>query len=176
MPPDKTDNPHDKRAPPVQTLIVAGACSLFLASCVDLTELTWPTTGPEKQPRATAREPVTGFSLEEREIEVPHAFHRTGIAVWDGSDHADGIWVAHAATVQPERVVIRNPGNGQSAVGDLYRRNAVSFEREFDVNSVMLLSAAAARALGISPNVPSRVEVTAIRREIVSIPDPEGSI
>ena len=176
MPHDKTDSPHDKRVPHVQAMIVAGALSLFLASCVDLTELTWPMTEPGELPQAIARDPGTGFSLEEREVEMPDAFHRTGVAVWDGSDHADGVWVAHAATVRPERVVIRNPGNGQSAVGDLYRRNTVSFEREFDVESVMLLSAAAARALGISPNVPSRVEVTAIRREIVSIPDPEGSI
>ncbi len=164
---------RDECVLPVWPLAIVGAFALLLSSCINLTDLTWQKIDPVEFSEELPRDPEPEFRLEEREVEVPEAFHRIGMAVWDGSDLSDGIWVAHPAAVQPERVSIRNISNGRSVVGDLYGRDADSFEKEPDGATHMLLSAAAARVLGVAPNMPSRVEVTVIRREIVNVPMPE---
>ncbi len=72
-----------------------------------------------------------------------------------------GIWVAHPDVSEPERVIIRNPSNGTSVVGALFRR-------ERDVPGPPLqISSDAANALDMVAGEPQELGVTALRREDV---------
>lgn len=103
---------------------------------------------------------ITG---EERDIERPDIFNVTDRGLWDGRPSFGGIWVAHPDVREPQRVLIRHMRNGQSTVGDLYRR-----ERE-NPGPVLQLSSDAAEALGILAGAPTELNIVALRREEVII-------
>lgn len=103
-----------------------------------------------------------------KEVETPEAFSLTDAALWDGRPSLGGIWVAHAAVKDPERVVIRNLDNGKTITGALFRR-----ERDFPGPSIQMSSDAAA-ALGVLAGQPAKVSIVALRKpEPAPAPTPE---
>lgn len=103
----------------------------------------------------------------ERDVQAPEIFQLTDKALWDGRPSLGGVWVAHASVNDPERVLIRNPANGQTVVGALFRR-------EFDNPGPSLqLSSDAAEALGMLAGQPGTVEVIALKRIEAPVAAPE---
>ena len=80
--------------------------------------------------------------------------------------------MAHPDVTDPERVIMRNPANGQSVVGALFRR-----ERE-NPGPPLQISSDAAEALGILAGAPTAITVVALRREEVEVtmPEPENPV
>lgn len=94
----------------------------------------------------------------ERDVEAPKAFNVTGKALWDGRPSLGGVWVAHTSVRDPQRVLMRNPANGKSVVGALFRR-------EIDNPGPPLqLSSDAADALGLLAGQPATLQVVALER------------
>lgn len=102
----------------------------------------------------------------ERDVEAPEIFRKTDKGLWDGRPSLGGVWVAHASVTDPERVIIRNPANGKSVIGALFRR-------EFDNPGPSLqLSSDAAEALGLLAGQPTTVDVVALKRVAAPAPVP----
>jgi cell division septation protein DedD len=134
------------------------ACALALSGCV-------AGTGPD----AAGDEPATpgaAFSpvSVERDVEAPQVFNLTGQGLWDGRPSLGGVWVAHSSVTDPERVIIRNPKNGKSVVGALFRR-----ERDMPGPGLQV-SSDAAEALGMLAGQPAELGVVALRREEKPVP------
>lgn len=101
----------------------------------------------------------------ERDVENPKLFDMTAKALWDGRPSLGGVWVAHASVQDPRRVIIRNPGNGKTVVGALFRR-------EIDNPGPPLqLSSDAADALGMLAGQPATIQVTALDRVEEAAPE-----
>ncbi|HQY44749.1 MAG TPA: SPOR domain-containing protein [Paracoccaceae bacterium] len=102
----------------------------------------------------------------ERDVEAPEVFKKTEKGLWDGRPSLGGVWVAHASVTDPERVIIRNPANGKSVIGALFRR-------EFDNPGPSLqLSSDAAEALGLLAGQPTTIDVVALKRVEAPAPVP----
>ena len=106
----------------------------------------------------------------ERDVEAPEVFEVADKALWDGRPSLGGVWVAHPDNKEPERVIVRNEANGKFVVGALFRR-----ERDLPGPSLQLSSDAAA-ALGVQAGSPTRLRVTALRREQVPVNPPEPEV
>lgn len=100
--------------------------------------------------------------LVERDVESPEVFQTAEDGLWDGRPSLGGVWVAHPAARDPERVIIRNLESGAFVVGALFRR-----QRE-GAGPALQVSSDAAEALGMTAGRPARLEVTALRRVSVS--------
>lgn len=112
-----------------------------------------------------APEAGTATRTVEEDVEAPEVFSATGEGLWDGRPSLGGIWVAHPDVAEPERVMIRNTGNGRSVTGALFRR-----EREVP-GPELQVSSDAAEALGLVAGQPQELEVTALRRREVPAPE-----
>jgi rare lipoprotein A len=107
----------------------------------------------------------------DHDVEAPEIFKVTDKALWDGRPSLGGVWVAHSSVKDPQRVVIRNPANGKSVNGALFRR-------EVDNPGPSLqLSSDAAQALGLLAGQPMTLEVVAIKRveAPAKAPEPEAA-
>lgn len=143
------------------TLTVGLTAALALSAC----QMSLPKLG--KKPAdadAAVTTDVPGNSAAavptggERDVEAPEIFKKTDKALWDGRPSLGGVWVAHASVKDPERVLIRNPANGKSVIGALFRR-------EFDNPGPSLqLSSDAAEALGLLAGQPATIDVVALKR------------
>ena len=111
----------------------------------------------------------TSVRLVDRDVEAPHVFQVTDQALWDGRPSLGGVWVASPDASDPERVILRNPGNGKFVIGALFRR-----ERE-NPGPKLQISSDAAAALGMLAGQPVALNVTALRREEVTEPGPDAS-
>ncbi|WP_120635868.1 SPOR domain-containing protein [Ruegeria sp. EL01] len=100
-------------------------------------------------------------SGSKRDVEAPDVFEVTEAGLWDGRPSLGGIWVAHPDVTQPERVVIKNTSNNKTVTGALFRR-----ERDLPGPALQVSSAAAAK-LGMLAGSPTKVNVVALRREVV---------
>jgi len=107
--------------------------------------------------------------LVERDIEAPEVFQTTDQGLWDGRPSLGGVWVAHPDVTEPERVIIRNDENGTFVIGALFRR-----ERD-NPGPLFQVSSDAAAALEMLAGAPSRLQVTALRREDTAAPAPEAT-
>lgn len=106
--------------------------------------------------------------LVERDVEAPDVFQVTGAGLWDGRPSLGGVWVAHPTVVDPERVIIRNEANGKFVIGALFRRESENPGPSLQVSSD------AAEALGLLAGAPTKLNVTALRRQeapVVAAPD-----
>ncbi|PLS20719.1 SPOR domain-containing protein [Amylibacter cionae] len=101
------------------------------------------------------------IKLVERDVEAPEVFEKNENALWDGRPSLGGVWIAHPDSKQPERVIIRNESNGKFVVGALFRR-----ERDNPGPNLQLSSEAAA-ALGVQAGSPTKLRVTALRKETI---------
>jgi hypothetical protein len=111
-----------------------------------------------------------GQRVIERDVEAPEVFQVAERGLWDGRPSLGGVWVAHPTAHDPERVMIRNPANGQTVIGALFRRERDNPGPRFQISSE------AANALGILPGAPTEISVTALRLERVEMeidPAPE---
>ncbi|SFR42808.1 Cell division protein DedD (protein involved in septation) [Yoonia tamlensis] len=115
----------------------------------------------------TAAAPATADASRvvrgDRDVERPDIFDVTDRGLWDGRPSLGGIWVAHPDVQDPERVIIRNPANGQSIVGALFRR-----ERE-NPGPLLQVSSDAAESLGLLAGAPTELSVIALRREEIDV-------
>lgn len=140
--------------------LLAGA--MALAGCEGGFAL--PGTGDKEATEAPVAQ--TSVRLVERDVEAPEVFQVTEQGLWDGRPSLGGVWVAYAEVKEPERVIIRNPGNGKFVIGALFRR-----EREMPGPALQVSSDAAA-ALGLLAGAPARLNVTALRSEEVPVASP----
>jgi cell division septation protein DedD len=135
-------------------LAIAATSLLALAACEN--------TGNFADPGATARaagpQAETTMRMVERDVEAPDVFQADDAGLWDGRPSLGGVWVAHPAVGDPERVIIRNEANGKFVIGALFRR-----ERENPGPEIQVSSDAAA-ALGMLAGAPTVLNVTALRR------------
>jgi hypothetical protein len=97
--------------------------------------------------------------LVDRDVEAPEIFQTSDTALWDGRPSLGGVWVASPDATDPERVILRNPANGQFVIGALFRR-----ERD-NPGPKLQISSDAADALGALAGQPIEISVTALRRE-----------
>lgn len=95
----------------------------------------------------------------ERDVEAPDVFQVSEKGLWDGRPSLGGVWVAHPDVKEPERVIIRNEGNGSFVIGALFRRERANAGPRLEVSSD------AAAALGLLAGAPADITVTALRRE-----------
>ncbi|WP_299283315.1 SPOR domain-containing protein [uncultured Tateyamaria sp.] len=118
-----------------------------------------------KSNTATEGTPKAGAAVEtiERDVESPDVFSATEAGLWDGRPSLGGVWVAHPDVTEPERVIIRNTTNDKFVVGALFRR-------ERDIPGPRLqISSDAAEALGMLAGAPAQLNVTALRKEEVTV-------
>ena len=147
-------------------LTVALASTLSLVACDENGAFQFPQFAGNQTAEA-ADQPGQSVQLIERDVEAPDAFQVTEAGLWDGRPSLGGVWVAHPDVTEPERVIIRNQANGTFVIGALFRR-----ERENPGPSLQVSSDAAA-ALEMLAGSPTRLQVTALRREEVA-PTPEA--
>lgn len=112
--------------------------------------------------------PARSVQLVERDVEAPEVFQKEERGLWDGRPSLGGVWVAHEAVREPERVIIRNQDNGKFVIGALFRKEIATPGPKFQVSSD------AASALGMLAGAPARLSATALRREETPA-DPETS-
>jgi hypothetical protein len=111
----------------------------------------------------------TSTRLVDRDVEAPKVFQVTDQSLWDGRPSLGGVWVASPDAVDPERVILRNPANGKFVIGALFRRERIN------PGPVLQISSDAAAALGILAGAPTRISVTALRREEVPVETPDAA-
>lgn len=108
-------------------------------------------------------EPGAAIKTVERDVEAPDVFSANEAGLWDGRPSLGGVWVAHPDVTDPERVIIRNSSNDKFVVGALFRR-------ERDIPGPRLqISSDAAEALGMLAGAPAELNVTALRKEEVTV-------
>ena len=147
----------------------------LLAGCQDgqnpFAALTQP-KADAAEPGADTDAPVAGDTstrIVDRDVEAPEVFQVTDQALWDGRPSLGGVWVASPDAVDPERVILRNPGNGKFVIGALFRR-----ERD-NPGPALQISSDAAAALGILAGQPAKINVTALRREEAPVTAPDAA-
>lgn len=148
------------------TMALAGV--MALTACDENGALTLP--GSQE-----AAAPLPANALNQRpqrniDVERPDILAITDEGLWDGRPSLGGVWVAHPEVTDPERVVIRNTGNGQEIIGALFRR-----ERE-NPGPLLQVSSDAAEALGILPGSPTRLEVVVLRRQEAEVEEAENPV
>ncbi|NNE52881.1 MAG: SPOR domain-containing protein [Sulfitobacter sp.] len=135
----------------------------LLAGCDENGQFQFPTAGGQSG-ESTAS--TTGsVRTVERDVEAPEVFSATDQGLWDGRPSLGGVWVAHPDVTDPERVIIRNEANGKFVIGALFRK-----ERDLPGPKLQISSDAAA-ALGILAGAPAPLNVTALRREEIEVPE-----
>ena len=144
------------------TIFKAGtalALILSLAACDENGEFAFPGAGRSSDAGAEVAAAGQSVQLVERDVEAPDVFQVSEAGLWDGRPSLGGVWVAHPDVTDPERVIIRNPSNGNFVIGALFRR-----ERD-NPGPRLQVSSDAAEALGLLAGSPTELQVTALRRE-----------
>lgn len=131
---------------------------MLLGACEEGAGFQLPTFG-ETSENSVATLGGPEVSLVERDVEAPDVFSVDEAGLWDGRPSLGGVWVAHPSAVDPERVIIRNPSNGNFVIGALFRR-----ERE-NPGPALQVSSDAAAELGVLAGSPTQLSVVALRRE-----------
>ena len=101
--------------------------------------------------------------------EKPKILDISASVIWDGSQTLGGNWVSHPNIKSPERVLIKNTTNGKSVVGAVFQQtknlnkgpSAISFD--------------AAKALGISKNTETKLQIIAIKAIEISKDNADGT-
>lgn len=168
----------------VQRVVLLMTTAVFLAGCQGGNS---PFAKKDKPAAAVTAEPLAdgaaaadagaapavpgkkSVKLVDRDVEAPEVFSVTDMALWDGRPSLGGVWVASPDAVDPERVILRNPANGKFVIGALFRR-----ERD-NPGPALQISSDAAEALGLLAGQPSKVSVTALRREEAPATAPDAT-
>ncbi len=109
---------------------------------------------------------------EERLAPVQVATDAEGYALWSGFRTKEGAWIAHPRLPAPSTAYVRNTLNGRVIQASLLRRDPTT------PGPMILLSAEAARDLGIGPHRLTKVQIEVIEdtlpeAEIASAPTAE---
>ncbi|MGO4909157.1 SPOR domain-containing protein [Pseudorhodobacter sp. W20_MBD10_FR17] len=120
-------------------------------------------TAPDSAPAETS------VRLVDRDVEAPQVFQVSDEALWDGRPSLGGVWVASPDAKDPERVILRNPTNGKFVIGALFRRERIN------PGPALQISSDAAAALGILAGRPTKLNVTALRREEAKAEAPDAA-
>ena len=142
--------------------------ALAVAGCDENGEFAFPASADTAEASSADRAAPLRTGSVEQDVERPDVFEVSDRGLWDGRPSLGGVWVAHPDVTDPERVIIRNPANGQSVIGALFRR-----ERE-NPGPPLQISSDAAEALGILAGAPTAITVVALRREEVEVEMPEA--
>lgn len=156
----------ENRFPSIRALGAFSLTALALAGCGAEGPLASLNLGLGQQEDELQAPPAGGentVKTVERDVEAPEVFEVNDRALWDGRPSLGGVWVAHPDNKEPERVIIRNEANGKFVIGALFRR-----ERDLPGPSLQL-SSDAATALGVQAGSPTKLRVTALRREEVPV-------
>ncbi|MHC0054915.1 SPOR domain-containing protein [Actibacterium sp. D379-3] len=137
--------------------------ALALAACEEGSE--FKLFAP-KDSAAAASGDATTTRLVERDVEAPDVFQASEDGLWDGRPSLGGVWVAYPDVEDPERVIIRNETNGKFVIGALFNR-----ERD-NPGPKLQVSSDAASALGLLAGQPTRLNVTALRKQEVPVVPP----
>ncbi len=148
------------RSRSIQISRIAGLAALILSGCENMPDALKAPQADGAQAPALAGGTLT---LEERDVEAPEVFNATDDALWDGRPSFGGVWVAYPGNTQPERVSIRHVGNGKTVVGALFKREAEN------PGPAIRLSSDAAEALGVVAGEPTKLSITALRREPIEV-------
>ena len=89
--------------------------------------------------------------------EKPKTLNISASVIWDGSQTLGGNWVSHPNIKSPERVLIKNTTNGKSVVGAIFQQTK-NLNKE-----LAAISFDAAKALGISKNTETKLQIIAIK-------------
>ena len=141
----------------IRALILMTVTSTALAACVNggnPFKGGGASDGDQATPAAS-----TSTRLVDRDVEAPEVFQTRDKALWDGRPSLGGVWVASPDAKDPERVIIRNTGNGKFVIGALFRREIENPGPKLQISSD------AAAALGILAGAPADVSVIALRRD-----------
>ena len=103
--------------------------------------------------KAKSTTDTANLSLDEK----PEILDISASVIWDGEQTLGGNWISHPNVDSPERVLIKNISNSKSIVGAIFQQTK-KMETE---NAV--ISSDAARALGISKNNQTKVQIIAVR-------------
>ena len=107
-----------------------------------------PLTNKAKSTKNTAN-----LTLDEK----PEILNISTSVIWDGEQTLGGNWISHPNVDSPERVLIKNNSNDKSIVGAIFQQTK-KMETETAV-----ISSDAARALDISKNNQTKVQIIAVR-------------
>ena len=100
--------------------------------------------------------------------EKPEILDISTSVVWDGDQTLGGNWISHPDVASPERVLIKNISNGKSIVGAI-------FQQTKKINpGFALISSDAAKALSVTQNEKTKVQIVAVR-ELESSEQPKIS-
>lgn len=99
-------------------------------------------------------------------VESPELFSESAMALWDGKPTLKGLWVAHPDAPMALRVRMTNPRTGTQIDGALLPGTPMA-GRE------LLISAEAADALGLRPQVPGEIRLVAVERQVARAPEPD---
>lgn len=134
---------------------------LALAACDEAGQFKLPTFGgaPDVRDATGGAGLPQGVQLIEQDVEAPEVFQVTDRGLWDGRPSLGGVWVAHPAVTQPERVIIRNQSNDTFVIGALFKKEAAIAGPKFQVSSD------AAQALNMLAGAPVTLNVTALRKQ-----------
>ncbi|PRY80180.1 cell division septation protein DedD [Yoonia maritima] len=144
-------------------LVLALVTLTGLAACDENGDFSFPSK--DDAAAETSSQPTRQLVQTDSDVERPDVFEVTDRGLWDGRPSLGGVWVAHPDVSDPERVMIRNPENGKSVIGALFRR-----ERE-NPGPLLQVSSDAAEELGLLAGAPTELNVVALRRVEIEVPE-----
>jgi cell division septation protein DedD len=151
----------------LKTILLVTAAALGLSACQSGSN---PFASKDNSETAEGSAPSeTSVRLVDRDVEAPQVFQVSDEALWDGRPSLGGVWVASPEAKDPERVILRNPTNGKFVIGALFRRERIN------PGPTLQISSDAAAALGILAGRPTKLNVTALRREEAKTETPDAA-
>jgi cell division septation protein DedD len=151
----------------LKTMLLVTAAAFGLSACQSGSN---PFASKDNSAAAKENAPAeTSVRLVDRDVEAPEVFQVSDDALWDGRPSLGGVWVASPEATDPERVILRNPSNGKFVIGALFRRERIN------PGPTLQISSDAAAALGILAGRPTKLNVTALRREEAKAETPDAA-
>jgi len=96
---------------------------------------------------------TANVSLDEK----PEILDISTSVIWDGNQTLGGNWISHPDVASPERVLIKNISNGKSIVGAIFQQT-----KKMNPGSA-LISSDAAKALSVTQNEETKVQIVAVK-------------
>lgn len=151
----------------IKVILLVSTAALGLSACQSGNNPFAKKDNPDGTGAAVSSE--TSVRLVDRDVEAPQVFQVSDEALWDGRPSLGGVWVASPDAQDPERVILRNPSNGKFVIGALFRRERIN------PGPALQISSDAAAALGILAGGPTKINVTALRREEAKAETPDAA-
>lgn len=151
--------------------VAIGAIYLSLNGCAEIEVGVEVFKNIPRASNVPPAQPVVKSSAVQDSIEPsmradPQAFHATGLALWDGSQTLQGVWIAHPMAQIARRVRLTNDETGAQVDAAMFRRDANLSGPQ------LIVSAEAARLLGLKPGHGTQITIDglAYRTDIEATP------